>query len=55
MSITICVIYVTEFAMRKKKKIELNTKVCQYTTLKNTENEKKHTTKVLKKVFVLLQ
>ena len=40
MSISICVIYVTEFAMRKLK-LELNTKLCQYDTLKNTENDNK--------------
>ena len=36
-------------------KARVNTKFCQYDMLKNTENEKKHTTKVLKKEFVLLQ
>ena len=54
MSISICVIYVTEFAMRKLK-LELYTKFCQYDMLKNTEIDKKYTTKGFKKLFVLLQ
>ena len=36
-------------------KARVKYKVCQYDTLKNTENDKKHTTKVLKKAFALLQ
>ena len=36
-------------------KARVKYKVCQYDMLKNTENDKKHNTKVLKKVFILFQ